>query len=171
MGHCHGTLSWDTFVGHFRGELKASELRLRLKPVRMRIEPCMARSPGPKGPCRGPGPYRALLPIPFRIYPPPSDFTHHLQDLPTTFRIYPPPSEFTQHLQNLPTTFRIYLPPSEFTHHLHNLPTTFRTNRFWGRWTFLYLLWPFVWPQKRPFWQKWVFGKINKLNDHLHKLN
>jgi hypothetical protein len=29
---------------------------------------------------------------PFRIYPPPSEFTHHLQNLPTTFRIHPPPS-------------------------------------------------------------------------------
>ena len=41
-----------------------------------------------------------------------------LQNLPTTFRIYPPPSEFTHHLHNLPTTFRIHPPPSEFTHHL-----------------------------------------------------
>ena len=65
----------------------------------------------------------------FRMYPPPSEFTHHLQnlhttfiiypplqDLPSTFRNYPPPSEFTHHLQNLPTTIIIYPPPSEFTH-------------------------------------------------------
>ena len=30
---------------------------------------------------------------PFRIYPPPSEFTHHLQNSRTTFRIDPPPSE------------------------------------------------------------------------------
>ena len=49
-----------------------------------------------------------------------------LQNLPTTFIIYPPPSEFTHHLQNSPTTFIIHPPPSEFTHHLQNWPTTFR---------------------------------------------
>ena len=131
------------------------------------------------------------LPTTFIIYPPPSEFSQQLHNLPNTFRIYPTPSDFTQPLQILPNTFRIYQPlqilpntfriyppPSEFTHHLQNLPTTFRIypptfrkNRFWGLWTFLYLFWPFCWPQKRPFWQKWIFGKINKLNDHLHKLN
>ena len=61
-----------------------------------------------------------ILPTTFIIYPPPSEFTHHLQKLPNTFRICPPPSEFTHHLQNLPTTFIIYPPPSDFTHHLQN---------------------------------------------------
>jgi hypothetical protein len=38
-------------------------------------------------------PKRIFLKVwPFRIYPPPSEFTHHLQNLPTTFRIHPPPS-------------------------------------------------------------------------------
>ena len=63
---------------------------------------------------------------PFRIYPPPSEFTRHLQNLPTTFRIYPTPSEFTHHLQNLPNTFIIFPTPSEISQHLHNLPTIFR---------------------------------------------
>ena len=130
---------------------------------------------------------------PCRTYPTPSEFTQHLQNLPNTFRIYPTPSEFThpfriyptpseftQHLQNLPNTFRIY--PT-----LQNLPTTFRMypplqnlptpplfflfnqkNRFWDRWTFLYLFGPVFWPQKRRFWQKWDFGEIDFGNDRLH---
>ena len=92
--------------------------------------------------------------------------------------------ELIQHFQTLPTFsdspkkhflegwhFRIYPPPSEFTHHLQNLPTTFRKNRFWGRWSFLYLFGPLCLPQKRRFLPKWIFGKIDKLNDHLHMLN
>jgi len=34
--------------------------------------------------------HRALLPIPFIIYPSPGEFRHDLQNLPTSFRIYPP---------------------------------------------------------------------------------
>ena len=86
----------------------------------------------------------------FRIYPTPSEFIQHLQNLSNIFRIYPTPSEFTQHLHNLPNTFRIYPPPSEFSQDLHNSPTTFRIhpppsekNLFWGRWTFLDLFGPF----------------------------
>ena len=33
------------------------------------------------------------------------------------------------------------------------------------------LLGPFCLSKKRPFWPKWDFGEIDKLNDHLHRLN
>ena len=105
---------------------------------------------GPIGPYthyRGPGPYRA-------IYPSPSEFTHHLQNLPTTFRIYPPPSEFTHHLQNLPTPFRIYPPPSEFTHPLGPKKLTLGPVDLFG-------------PKKRRCSSLWDVGEIEFTNDRL----
>ena len=118
------------------------------------------------------------LPNIFIIYPSFPEFTQHLQNLPNIFRIYPTPSEFTQHFQNLPNTFRICPTPSEFTHHLHNLPTTFRIHPpssekigFEAAGPFCTFLDLFRDPKKRRFLPKCIFGKIDKLNDHLHKLN
>ena len=70
-------------------------------------------------------------------------FFHHF---PLHFLIFP-------FLHNLPTSFRIY-PPSSFC---------FTKNRFWGRWTVLYLFGS----QKRRFWQQSDFGEIEFKNDRL----